>query len=124
VGLIVCLRAVGWLLGAMLQGRPIPLSVLLQIPAAIFVGAYMGAVGGVVYAVFHPPLRRALRGWGSLLTGLLCAYGYMLAFGVPAALFSHDPETNGMVADPIFWGVATVFGLFVGGLLALLNRGA
>jgi hypothetical protein len=124
VGLIVALRAAGALIGSVLAGRGIPTSVLLQVPIAILVGAYMGAVGGICYALVHPPLHRALKRIGDVVTGLVCVYAYMLAFGLPAAAFSHDPELTSMVRDPIFWGVASFFGLLVGAMLAYSHRGA
>ena len=88
-------------------------ALVLLVVEAVGLGAYGGAVGGGAYALVRSPLRRYGRA-GDYLTGLACAYSYVLAFGLPMALFTSEP----MLRRPAGWlvlaVVATVFGLLIG----------
>src|ERR1051325_6352323 len=88
-------------------------ALLLTVLAAIAVGAYGGAVGGLAYAL----VRARFRKWGRIgdyLTGLACMYAYLLAFGIPLAVFTREE----MLRQPVGWLimaiVGTVFGLVIG----------
>ena len=122
IGAVVALRVLGAIIAALLRGQPVPVQAALLLPAAVAVGAYMGAVGGVVFALVRPRLRSWLGRAGDVVTGVLCVYAYMLSFAVPAAVFAHD-EARGAVRNPAFWVISSAFGLLFGLGLAVVPRG-
>jgi hypothetical protein len=69
---------------------PSPLEALLLITGSIFVGAYLGAVAGITYAIVRDPLRRIGR-LGDYLAGILCVWAYVLASVIPMELFAGRP---------------------------------
>ena len=107
IGALVLLRAFAFLLLGNFDWR-----VLGVVALGLLLGAYLGAVGGIVY-YFVRPRARHLGRWGDYLTGVACAGGYLLAFMVPAAITGEE-----MARDPVGWlaaGImAVVFGLVVG----------
>ena len=92
---------------------PISPSLLLTILAAIGVGAYGGAVGGLAYTLVRDRFRKFGR-VGDYLTGLTCVYAYLLAFGIPLAVFTREE----MFREPVGWIImiiiGAVFGLIIG----------
>ncbi len=86
---------------------------LAVIGLAILAGMYLGAVGGVAYALVRPWSRRFGRP-GDYLTGLACVYAYGVAIAIPEALFDHSANFR----DPATWIFAillsTAFGLLIG----------
>jgi hypothetical protein len=93
--------------------RSFSLQTALAILAAIVVGVYGGAIGGLTYAAVRPRVRH-LGHPGDYLTGLTCASSCLLAFGVPLALFT----SQAMFREPLGWLVmfvmATTAGLLIG----------
>jgi transcriptional regulator with XRE-family HTH domain len=81
--------------------------------AAIGVGAYLGTVGGLVYAVVREPFRRFGRP-GDYLTGLAVMYAYVLALGLPLAIFNLDPQFRTIGGWVVLAFLGTVFGLLIG----------
>lgn len=81
--------------------------------AAIGVGAYGGAVGGVVYGVTRPRTLRFGR-LGDYLTGLACSFAYLLAFAVPMALFTDEEMLRHVSGWVIFAVLGIVFGIVLG----------
>jgi len=88
-------------------------ALLLLLAQAIGLGAYGGAVGGGAYALVRSPLRRYGR-LGDYLTGLACAYSYVLAFGLPIAWLTREPMLQRPEGWLILAAAATVFGLIIG----------
>jgi len=101
------------LFGLLLSPRSFSPRMAMTVLAAIGLGAYGGAVGGVAYTIVRPRVRQFGRP-GDYLTGLACAYAFLLAFGLPLALFTDDRTLR----DPFGWGmffiIATIAGLFIG----------
>jgi hypothetical protein len=66
-----------------------------------------------VYALVRKRFRKFGR-LGDYLTGLACMYAYLLAFGIPLAVFTREE----MLRDPVGWLImavlGTVFGLAIG----------
>jgi hypothetical protein len=66
-----------------------------------------------VYALVRKRFRKFGR-VGDYLTGLACMYAYLLAFGIPLAVFTREK----MLRDPVGWLImavlGTVFGLAIG----------
>ncbi len=85
----------------------------LMLLAAMGIGAYGGAVGGVAYGLVRPRTRRFGRG-GDYLTGIACVYAYMLAFLVPLALLGVEPLLYTRMGAGVFVLLGTIFGLVVG----------
>lgn len=107
IGALVLLRVVAFVLLGHFDWR-----VLVGVPLGLIFGAYLGAIGGIVYYFVRPRARRLGRG-GDYLTGIACAGGYLLAFLLPAAIAGDE-----MGRDPVAWVsaaiMAVVFGLAVG----------
>jgi transcriptional regulator with XRE-family HTH domain len=106
IGALTILRA---LLLVAFQRTPVSLSLLLTILGAIGLGAYGGAVGGFAYGLVRARFRRFGR-LGDYLTGLVCAYAYLLAFGIPLALFTGEE----MFRDPVGWVIMVILGAVFG----------
>lgn len=86
---------------------------LLAVVMAIAAGAYGGAVGGFAYALVKEPAGRLGR-VGPYVIGLVCMYAYLLAFGIPLAVFTKD-DTFRTPSDWLIGAIiGTVFGLFIG----------
>lgn len=81
--------------------------------AALGVGAYLGMVGGLVYALVHEPFRRFGRP-GDYLTGLAVMYAYVLALGLPLGIFNLDPLFRTVGGWVVLAFLGTVFGLVIG----------
>jgi len=81
--------------------------------AAIGLGAYGGAVGGVAYSITRPRTRRFGR-LGDYLTGLACSFAFLLAFVIPVNLFTNDNSFTGTTNLVISAVVALIFGLIIG----------
>jgi len=92
---------------------PVTLSLLLTILGAIGLGAYGGLVGGIAYTLIRAPSRRLGRA-GDYVTGIVCAYAYLLAFGIPAALFTTEEMFRSAVGWIALLFVGTVLGLAIG----------
>jgi len=89
------------------------LEMLLTVLAALGLGAYGGAVGGVAYAAAHKPTRK-LGAFGPYALGIICAYAYLLAFGIPLAVFGGEELFRSVSGWIAFAVVGTVFGLIIG----------
>lgn len=86
---------------------------LLMVLAAVGVGAYGGAVGGLAYALVKKPAAR-LGKIGPYVIGLVCMYAYLLAFAIPLNLFTND-DTFRTPSDWLIGAIiGTAFGLFIG----------
>lgn len=85
----------------------------LLLMGAIGIGAYGGAVGGVTYGWVRPRTRRFGR-IGDYLTGLACAYAYLLAFLLPLALLGKKSDLWTATGGGIFPVFGTLFGLLIG----------
>jgi hypothetical protein len=96
-----------------LQPRRLNATLLLAVLAAIGVGAYGGLAGGLAYTLVRARARRFGR-LGDYITGIVCAYATLLAFGVPLALFAHDDTFRSFEGWVIFFVGATVFGIVIG----------
>jgi hypothetical protein len=120
------LRPAAW--GALLMGTWTSAKVVLRLlifPAgfspqlavtvleAIGLGTYGGAVGGAAYTLVRPRVRHLGRP-GDYLTGLACAYAFLLAFGLPVALFTDDRTLQGPLGWGMFFVFATIVGLAIG----------
>jgi len=95
------------------RGAPPSWGLLGTVAAAIGVGAYAGAVGGAAYTLVRGPTA-SLGRLAPYTRGLACAYAYLLAFGVPLALFGHEemfPTGFGWLALAV---VGTLMGILVG----------
>jgi hypothetical protein len=108
----------GWtLLRAMMflvLGRaPLSPRLLLTVLAAIGLGAYGGLVGGVAYTLVRNPTRRLGRA-GDYVTGVACAYAYLAAFGIPAAIFTEEEMFHSAFGWVILLVIGTVFGVVIG----------
>jgi hypothetical protein len=90
-----------------------PLQAIGAVCAAIGVGAYGGAVGGVAYGVTRPRTLRFGR-LGDYLTGIACAFAYLFAFAIPINLFTDDDMFRGTTSWLIFVVLALVFGAILG----------
>ena len=101
------------LLMIVLRPSAITPQLLLTVVGAIALGAYGGLVGGVAYTLARGPTRRFGR-TGDYLTGLACAYAYLAAFGLPAAIFTHDEMFRSSLGWISMLVVGTLFGLLVG----------
>ena len=92
---------------------PVSLTLVLTVLAAIGVGAYGGAVGGLAYVLVRDRFRKFGR-VGDYLTGLTCVYAYLLAFGIPLAVFTREE----MFREPVGWIImviiGAIFGLIIG----------
>ncbi len=108
VGTIVIIRATFTGLA-----RGFSLDLLWMALAALGVGAYLGMVGGLVYALVREPFRRFGRP-GDYLTGLAVMYGYALALGLPLAIFNLDPMFRTVSGWVVLAFLGTVFGLVIG----------
>jgi len=89
------------------------LELLLTVLGAIGVGAYGGAVGGLAYVMAREPTKK-LGAFAPYALGIVCVYAYLLAFGIPLAVFGGDDmfrSVSGWIALVI---VGTVFGLIIG----------
>jgi hypothetical protein len=110
VGLLTAARA---LLSVAFQPAARSLTTLWMVLGAIAVGAYGGAVGGIVYHLVRGPFRRFGR-TGDYLTGIAIMYGYMLSILVPLSLWSDEA----MLRTPLGWGImlalSTFFGVVIG----------
>lgn len=100
------------LLIILLQRRVTP-QLLLAVAAAIGIGAYGGAVGGLAYSVVRPRTRPLGR-LGDALTGVACAWACVLAIGIPYSLFTGDAAHPDPVTIIAILGVATVVGVAIG----------
>jgi hypothetical protein len=110
MGAVAVIRALVMLL--LRGGVPVP-GLLVMLLGAVGLGAYGGLVGGVAYALVREPSRR----WGRLgdyLTGLACAYAFLLAFGIPAALWSDGNTFRTPGAWAVLGAMGTLFGLVIG----------
>lgn len=110
IGAMTLFRA---LLSVVLRPSSVTPQLLLIILGAIAVGAYGGLVGGVAYALVRGPTRRFGR-LGDYFTGVACAYAYLAAFGVPAALFTNEEMFRSADGWVILLVVGTLFGILVG----------
>jgi transcriptional regulator with XRE-family HTH domain len=110
IGALTILRA---LFLVAFQRATLSLDLLLMVIGAIAVGAYGGAVGGLAYGLVRDRFRSLGRA-GDYLTGVACAYAYLLAFGIPLAVFTSEK----MFRQPAGWiamaVLGTVFGLIIG----------
>jgi hypothetical protein len=110
MGTVAVIRAIATLF--LRGGAPSP-RLLLVVLGSIGLGAYGGLVGGVAYALVREPSRR----WGRLgdyATGLVCAYAFLLAFGIPAALSSAENTFRTPGAWAVLGAMGTLFGLVIG----------
>jgi hypothetical protein len=106
VGLLTAARA---LLSLVFQPEARSLTTLWLVLGAVAVGAYGGAVGGIVFHLVRGPFRRFGRA-GDYLTGIAIMYGYLLAILVPLALWSDEA----MLRTPLGWGIMLALGTFFG----------
>jgi len=89
------------------------LELVLTVLAAIGVGAYGGAVGGLAYGAARERTKK-LGAFGPYALGVICVYAYLLAFGIPLAVFGGEDvfrSASGWIAFTI---AGTVFGLIIG----------
>ncbi len=89
------------------------LELLLTVLAAAGVGAYGGAVGGLAYGAAREWTKK-LGAFGPYALGVICVYAYLLAFGIPLAVFGGEDmfrTASGWIAFTI---VGTIFGLIIG----------
>ncbi len=119
------LRPAAWgavLIGGMTMVRAVfflvanparPLQALWPVLAAVGIGAYGGAVGGVAYGVARPRTLRFGR-LGDYLTGVICVFAYLFAFAIPLNLFTDDDTFRGTTSWIIFSVLALVFGIVLG----------
>jgi hypothetical protein len=110
VGAMTVVRAVFVLL---FQRGAQALQTLGMVLAAVGVGAYAGAVGGFAYSLAKKPAER-LGTFRPYALGLACGWAYLLSFGIPLTLFTHEEffrTTTGWVILAI---AATTLGLVVG----------
>jgi len=110
VGALTLLRAIVLIL---LRRAAVTLEMVLVILAAIGLGAYGGLVGGVAYSLVRNPTRRLGR-VGDYVTGIACVYAYLVAFGIPAALFTNEELFRSALGWAILSIIGIVFGLAVG----------
>lgn len=92
---------------------PVTPKLLLTVLAALGLGIYGGLVGGIAYALIRPPSRRLGRA-GDYVTGIVCVYAYLAAFGIPAALFTSEEMFRSTTGWVILLIVGAVFGVVVG----------
>ena len=88
-------------------------STLWTVLAAIGIGGYGGAVGGVSYHLVRARLKRFGRA-GNYLTGIAVAYAYLLAFALPAAFLGVEATLREPAGWVILAIMGAVFGLFMG----------
>ena len=110
IGTLTIVRA---LFVVVFQRAPVTPQLFVTIAAAIGIGAYGGAVGGLAYSLVRERFRRFGRA-GDYLTGIVCAYAYLLAFGIPIAIFTREEILTDPVGWLIFVVIGTVFGLIIG----------
>lgn len=88
VGVITVLRIAGSAIGG--EG-PSPLTALRLIFGFTVIGAYLGAVAGITYAVVRDPLRSIGR-LGDYVAGVLCVWAYLLASVLPWQFVAERPD--------------------------------
>ena len=88
-------------------------STVASVFIALGVGAYCGAVGGLVHHFVRAPSRRLGR-MGDYLTGVAVAYSYFLALCAPAAALGVLPSLRRLDGWPPIIAVGTFFGLLLG----------
>ena len=89
------------------------LELLLTVLAAAGVGAYGGAVGGLAYGAAREWTKK-LGAFGPYALGVICVYAYLLAFGIPLAVFGGEDMFRSAPGWIAFTIVGTIFGLIIG----------
>jgi len=110
IGGLTIVRA---LLQLVLRRAAPSLEMPLTVLAAVGLGAYGGAVGGLAYRAAHQRTKR-LGAFGPYALGIICVYAYLLAFGIPLAVFSRDDMFRSASGWIAFAAVGTVLGLIIG----------
>ena len=110
VAALTLFRAV---LFVVLGRAPITPGLALMVLAAIGLGAGGGLVGGVAYYLVRDRFRRFGR-MGDYLTGIACVYAYLLAFGIPLALFTDEEMFQSVAGWLVLLVVGAIFGLVIG----------
>lgn len=110
VGALTLLRAI---VIVVVRQAPITSDLLLTVLAAIGLGAYGGLVGGVAYSMVREPTRRLGRA-GDYVTGIVCVYAYLAAFGIPATFFTDEEMFHSAIGWTILLIVGALFGVIVG----------
>ena len=110
IGALTIVRIAGMAVGG--EG-PAPVDALLLIGGSFIVGAYLGAVAGITYAIVRDPLRRIGR-LGDYIAGIMCVWAYLLASVIPMELLTDRRafETPDDAAAVAFGGA--VVGAIIG----------